>query len=133
MHEMAIAQSLLDIILQEGQKHGLERVAKIRLQVGALAAVVPESLTFCFELLSRDSIASGALLEVETVPVVARCGRCQELFEVEDHIFVCPQCGDPTLDLVSGRELSVMSIEGETGEGDGANQDSCGAKHPAGQ
>jgi len=118
VHEMSIAQSLLEIVLEESRRHCLEQVKTIRLQVGAMAAVVPESLTFCFDLLSRDTIASGAALEVETIPVVARCSECDILFEVEDHIFLCPKCGGPTLDLVSGRELSLTSIEGETGEGE---------------
>lgn len=121
MHEMSIAQSLLDIVQDEGRRHRLKKVSTIKLQVGAMAAVVSESLMFCFELLSQETIASGASLEIETVPVVARCSGCGELFEVEDHVFLCPQCGQPTLDLVSGRELSVSSIEGETGDSDDAD------------
>lgn len=107
--------------MEEGSRHGVQRVKSIKLQVGAMAAVVPESLSFCFDLLSRDSIASGAVLEIETVPVVARCSTCNILFQVEDQVFLCPECSEPTLELVSGRELSVVSIEGETGDDDGGN------------
>ena len=133
MHEMAIAQSLLDIVLEESLKHRLEQVKTIRLQVGALAAVVPESLAFCFDMLCKDTIAAGAVLEIETVPVIARCHECNTTFEVEDHVFVCPQCGEPTLSLISGRELSLVNIEGETGDHNDTDQCSCGSKHPAGQ
>lgn len=121
MHEMSIAQSILEIVLEEGKRHRLEKVNTIKLQVGAMAAVVPESLTFCFELLSKDTLAAGTKLEIETVPVVARCAACNLHFEVEDYVFLCPECNQPALDLVSGRELSVQSIEGETGESDGAD------------
>lgn len=121
MHEMSIAQSLLEIVYQESRQHGLEQVKGIKIQVGTLAAVVPEALSFCFEIVSRDSIASGAVLEIETVPAVARCPECQILFEVEDHIFLCPQCDRPTMDLISGRELTLLSIEGETGEKNGSS------------
>ena len=114
MHEMSIAQSLLEIVLEEGRRHGLRQVTTIRLQVGALAAVVPDSLQFCFEILSQDTIARGSALEIETVPVVVRCSGCKELFEVENHIFLCPECGQPAMDLISGRELSLTSLEGET-------------------
>lgn len=116
MHEMSIAQSLLEIVLEEGRKHNVQKVHSVRLQVGALAAVVPGSLNFCFELLSKDTIAAGASLEIETVPVVARCDACSLMFEVEDNSFICPECGEPTLNLISGRELSLMNIEGETGD-----------------
>lgn len=133
MHEMSIAQSIMDIVLEESRRHGLNQVKTIKLQVGAMAAVVPESLTFCFDLLSRDSLVEGAVLEIETLPVVARCSACDILFQVENQSFLCPECGEPTLDLVSGRELSLMSIEGETGESDGANQCSGGAEYSSGQ
>jgi len=134
VHEMSIAQSLLEIVLEESRQHRLEQVKTIKLQVGAMAAVVPESLTFCFELLSQDTIASGAALEVETIPVVARCSDCNILFEVENQIFLCPQCDGPTLELVSGRELSLVSIEGETGgEGNDADHGSGSSQHPASQ
>lgn len=133
VHEMSIAQSLLDIVLEEGRKHRLQEVKTIKLQVGALAAVVPDSLRFCFDLLSQQTIASGASLEIETVPIVARCSDCKELFEVENNVFLCPQCGQPTLDLISGRELSLMSIEGETGDNDDADEDSCSPKHSTSQ
>jgi len=60
VHEMSIAQSLLEIILEESRKHDLTSVQVVRLQIGAMAGVVPEALTFCFDLLTRDTPASGA-------------------------------------------------------------------------
>ena len=133
MHELSLAQSLLEIVLEEGKRHGMNRVKTVRLQVGEMAAVVPDSLSFCFEMLSQETPASGALLEMETVPVVARCNQCHEVFEVEKHVFVCPQCGDSSLDLLSGRDLTVMSIEGETGEEHDPDLGSGGAEHSPGQ
>ena len=116
MHELAIAESLLEIIVDESNRHGLESVNKVKLQIGKFAAVVPESLTFCFEMVSRDSVAAGAVIEIEEVGITARCDKCEISFEVEDRVFLCPRCGEPALELLSGRELSVLSIEGETGE-----------------
>jgi len=130
---MSIAQSLLEIVLEEGRKHSLRRVNSIKVQVGALAALVPDSLKFCWEMLTQETIASGSSLEIETVPVVARCSRCGELFEVENHIFLCPICEQPALDLVSGRELSLMSLEGETGDADDPDEGSCSEEHSASQ
>ena len=130
---MSIAQSLLDIVLEEGRRHQLNQVKTIRLQVGAMAAVVPESLTFCFNLISENTIAAGAGIEIETLPVVARCQDCGTLFEVEDLVFICPHCQAPALELVSGRELTLLNIEGETGDHDGAVEDTGGAEHSSGQ
>ena len=120
MHELSIAQSLFEIVLEEGRRYRLERVNTIRLQIGALAAVVPEALTFSFNMISENSIASGALLEIEPVPVGAHCPKCDVLCEVENLVFLCPECGEPLFDIVSGRELSIIGIEGETGEEDDA-------------
>jgi hydrogenase nickel incorporation protein HypA/HybF len=116
VHELSIAQSLLEIIVDESKRHGLERINKVILQIGEFAAVVPESLKFCFELVSRDTVASGARIEIESVGITARCEKCDFSFDVQDQVFLCPRCGEPALDLLSGRELTVMSIEGETGE-----------------
>ncbi len=121
MHEMSIAQSVLDIVQEEGRAHGLTKVRLIRLQVGELAAVVPESLRFCFDLMRKETIAEEASLEIERVPVVARCGECGTLFEVENNVFLCVHCGEPVMELISGRELNVLSIEGDAGgEDDGS-------------
>ena len=97
----------------------MSKIKKIRLKIGEFASIVPDSLTFCFELVSRGTVAEGALLEIENVGLVARCSDCDESFEVRDQVFLCPECGGPALELISGRELSISSIEGETGEEDG--------------
>ncbi len=133
MHEMSIAQSILDAVLEQGEAHRLQRVKTIKLQIGAMAAVVPSSLTFCFDLLTKNTIASDAVLEIETAPVVARCPDCNLLFEVEDLIFLCPQCEKPAFEVVSGRDLLLMSIEGETGDEDGGDKDTPSSEHPSGE
>ena len=130
MHELAIAESLLQIIVDESKRHGLVSINKVKLQIGRFTAIVPESLTCCFEMLSHDTVASGALIEIESVGIVARCDKCDSSFEVEKHVslcpvFLCPKCGEPAVQLLSGRELSVMSIEGETGEEDDGNSSPC--------
>lgn len=133
MHELSIAQSILEIVLEESARNRLKQINVIRLQVGAMAAVVPEALTFCFDMLSENSIARGASLEIETLPVVARCPRCELPFQVEKQIFLCPKCGDPTLELVSGRELSVVNIEGEAEDHDDSDYRARGTQHSASQ
>lgn len=116
MHELSIAQSLLEIVVDESERHEIRRVNTIRINVGALTGIVPEALTFCFGLVSENTVAAGAQLVIQTVPLVARCSDCNIEFEVQDNVFLCPRCGAPALELVSGRDLAVASIEGETGE-----------------
>jgi len=129
---MSIAQSLMDMVARESREHGLKQVKAIRIQVGVLAAVVPEALHFCFDFASRETEAAGARLEIETVAAVARCPDCDLMFEVEDLIFLCPRCQAPTMELVSGRELVLVSLEGdEKGDDDGGSQG--GSQHSGSQ
>jgi len=113
MHEMSIAQSLLDIILQEGETHHVRRVVSVALKVGELSSVVPESLRFCFELIAQGTIVEGAELQIERVPVTSRCEDCGAKFSVEQLAFICPSCGSRRVEVLSGRELNIQSLEVE--------------------
>lgn len=121
MHELAIAQSLLDILVEEAGSNGLTRIRKINLKIGELSLVVPASLTFCFQMVSRGSIAEGAEIAIENVTVTAQCKKCNSPFEIKNQVFLCPGCGGPDIVLTGGRELLVSSLEGDTGEEDGAS------------
>jgi hydrogenase nickel incorporation protein HypA/HybF len=113
MHEMSIAQSLLNIILQEGETHQVRRVVSVALKVGELSSVVPESLRFCFELIAQGTIVEGAELQIERVPVTCRCEDCGTEFSVEHLIFICPSCHSRRVEVLSGRELNIQSLEAE--------------------
>ncbi len=87
------------------------KVERLNLRVGRLAAVVEESLRFCFEVISKETCLEGALLVIETVPVKARCRACHHEWEVPDVVFTCPACEKGEIELLSGRELEVASLE----------------------
>ena len=113
MHEMSIAQSVLDIILQESRDHQVKRVLSVALRVGELSAVETESLKFCFDLLTKGTLAEGARLNIERVQITCRCRDCRSDFTVKELTFSCPSCGSGSLEMLSGRELSVESFEAE--------------------
>ncbi|MBW2018704.1 MAG: hydrogenase maturation nickel metallochaperone HypA [Deltaproteobacteria bacterium] len=113
MHELAVAESLLKIVKDECKKHGLSRVTQVRLRIGRLSTVVPEALSFSFEVIAKGTLAEGAQLSVEVVPVMAHCGDCKMDLEIDSHFFLCPQCGGVLVALVSGKELEIVDIEGE--------------------
>ena len=110
MHELAITQSLLDISLAEAAKAGAGRVTVIRLKIGALTGIVPDSVAFYLEMLAKGTPAEGAKLVADVMPVTSRCAACDLTFPVEDLVFLCPRCAGPS-QLVTGRELSVESLE----------------------
>ena len=107
MHELAIAESVLASVLERtGDRH----VSVVRLRVGRLAGVVPDALTFCFELAAAGTPLAGADLEIVGEQGRAHCRGCGDDFELDDAILLCP-CGSADVALVSGRELCVTSVE----------------------
>lgn len=113
MHEMSIAQSLFEIINEEIRKNRFSRITAVRMKIGEMTAVVPESLEFCFEVLARGTPVEGADLEMTVVPVTGRCGSCGDEFAVENYCFECPGCKSVEINLIAGEELRIYELEGE--------------------
>jgi hydrogenase nickel incorporation protein HypA/HybF len=113
MHELSIMKSALDEALREAGAAGAGRVHEIRLRVGALSGVVPDALRFAFEVLAPGTPAEGAALIIDTVPPRFRCAQCRRDFEAPDFFAECPDCGAPSGELRSGRELELSSLEVE--------------------
>ncbi len=116
MHEMAIAENILQIIEDELAKNHCTKLTLVRVRYGALSQVVPDSLQFCFEAVIKDGPHEGARLEMEEVPLILRCGMCQQSFSpAEGSPFEpCPHC-EQTLghEVEQGRELYVQHLEAE--------------------
>jgi len=113
MHELSIAGSLFDILMDIAGKNNLKKIERVVLSVGAMRQVVPVAMETAFAAVTAGSIAEGAALEIEAVPVEMRCASCDVVFAVEHNIFVCPFCGAVKLELVCGDELIIKNIEGE--------------------
>ena len=113
MHEMAIAQGILDIVLKTAAENQVAKVTGIKLLIGQMTQVEPECLKFGFTALSMGSIAEGANVEIKIVPLVGLCNSCRQEFPVENYCFVCPKCNSASVTVVSGRELAVEYLEGE--------------------
>jgi hydrogenase nickel incorporation protein HypA/HybF len=111
MHEMSIAQSLLDIIKEEMQKHDARILRAVRLNVGQMTAVVPEALTFCFEVMTSGTELEGAQLFMNMVPLKGYCPDCGREFTIEDYTFICPTCGGTNIETIGGQDLSIVDIE----------------------
>jgi hydrogenase nickel incorporation protein HypA/HybF len=107
MHELAIAESVVSSVLARTEER---RVRVVRLRVGRLTAVVPEALTFSFELATAGTPLQGATLEIVEELARAHCRTCDRDFEMGDSILLC-DCGSADVALLSGRDLSVTSVE----------------------
>ena len=113
MHELSITQDVVKIVLEHAQMHGVRKVVGVNLRVGELRDVVDEWMQRFFDYLTKDTIAEGAQLKIERVPVVFRCAY-DETFPVnirDRGDIACPCCNGTNVVLVSGREFEVQGIE----------------------
>jgi hydrogenase nickel incorporation protein HypA/HybF len=107
MHEMAITQSVVEAVCEHAAGR---RVHSVRVEVGALCAVVPDAMQFCFGLATEGTAADGARLDLDVRPGLAHCRSCGREFELSDLILLCP-CGSADVEVLAGRELKILSLE----------------------
>lgn len=109
MHELAITESLIAAAEAEARRHAARRIAKVKLKVGEFTGVAPEALQFCFEVARRGTLAEGAELEIEFVPLRKRCPACAKISD-GGFEFRCPVCR-AAVEVLSGRELQIEYLE----------------------
>jgi len=111
MHELGIAENILDIVRRNVPDDRASAVKSVRLRVGPFAGVVPDSLKFCFDALSGDAGMTNAALQIEHTQLAASCRDCGNKSEVKNFVFLCSACGGGNLEIISGNELEVVEIE----------------------
>lgn len=109
MHELALCGSIADIVT----KHAAGRpVGTVRLKVGQLRQVVPDTLTYCWELVTSSSPLEGAELAIERVAARLRCDTCGVEHDMgDDFVFACPACDGTTVSVVAGEEFLITSMD----------------------
>jgi hydrogenase nickel incorporation protein HypA/HybF len=107
MHELAITQSVVDMVVE---RTAGRQVSAVRLEVGRLSGVVPDAMEFCYELLIGGTSLEGSALVIEQTPGTAHCRSCGQAFPLDDLVLLCP-CGSAEVDLITGGELRVLSVD----------------------
>jgi hydrogenase nickel incorporation protein HypA/HybF len=108
MHELSLTQSMVDAIVE---RMGDARITRVRLEIGKLSGVVVDSIRFCFDLVAAGTAVEGAALEVEEPSGSCRCRDCSERFTVDDPIVLCPRCDGANVEVLSGRDIRIRSVE----------------------
>jgi hydrogenase nickel incorporation protein HypA/HybF len=111
MHELSIAEGILEIVNETIRDEPGAVVEKVFVDVGILVAVVPDSLDFCYTAITSETPLQGSQLVIRQVPICVRCRDCGGESEVQSFIFRCPHCDGGALETLSGNELSVTGIE----------------------
>ena len=112
MHEMSIVDNLMQVINNQMTEHNIQQLNKVKIVVGELTGIVPETLEFCWQVYTEDSPYRGAQLEIEKLPAIAVCNKCANEYLINESPS-CPKCGGGIKAIVSGKELFVDYIEGE--------------------
>jgi hydrogenase nickel incorporation protein HypA/HybF len=113
MHEMSIAESLVSILEDEAVKQQYQKVKQVWLVVGPLSAIEPEALVFCFEAVTKNTLAEGAKLHIEATPGEAFCLMCLDTVPVTQRFDQCPKCGSYQLQVTQGDDLRIKELEVE--------------------
>ena len=112
MHELSIAMSLVEVSCEELEKQAGSRVEALHVRIGPLSGVVPGSLKSAFELAAEGTPIQGARLAIEETDVRVLCPLCSQERAIDSiQSFRCVICGTPTPEIVSGRELELVSLE----------------------
>jgi len=113
MHELSIANSIINTVITETDSVKLKDIKTIGLKIGSLSGVLAESLDFGFNAIKKGTPLEKARLEIEHVPVSGRCESCFHKFIVEDFVFSCPKCHSVSVKIESGQELDITYLEME--------------------
>lgn len=113
MHELSVTQSILDIVFDHAKRHESKKILKVRLVIGKMSGVVADSVRFCFDAITKETIAEGAALEIEETPYTGKCAECAMIFEVQNYNLLCPDCMSTDIEITGGRELYVKEFEAE--------------------
>jgi hydrogenase nickel incorporation protein HypA/HybF len=112
MHEVSIAQGLLEIAIDNCLKRGYKGIELIKVKIGRASGIVADSLRFAFEALKVGTIAEKAVLTIEEIPVSGFCEKCNKNFTVEEAFVIsCPFCGGTSFRIETGRELNIDEME----------------------
>jgi hydrogenase nickel incorporation protein HypA/HybF len=113
MHEFAIVSNLFEIMERIAAENNLKKISSVTLSVGKMRQVVPVAMDMAFEAITKGTLAEGAKLQLEFVPIRMKCASCKSEFDVESHVYICPGCESGLLELIEGQELLIKSMEGE--------------------
>ncbi|MBN2412434.1 hydrogenase maturation nickel metallochaperone HypA [candidate division KSB1 bacterium] len=111
MHEVGIANEIIRIINDIMGEHPGQKVDKVKVVIGEMIAVVPDSLTFAYTALTENTLLQNSKLDIEIVPLTARCNVCSRKFNIKEFEMTCPYCFSQDIAVNNGNELYIKELE----------------------
>ena len=116
MHEYAVTEELVRIVVDEADAAGAVRVSEVRVVLGILRGFKPDCMEHYYQFMAKGTVAEGAELTFDLVTAAFRCEACGHRFELEEVAFSCPECGSIQLDVESGNEFYIASLDADVPE-----------------
>jgi hydrogenase nickel incorporation protein HypA/HybF len=111
MHEFSIVETMVNIVLEKAKAANAKKVLRVYLVIGELSGVLNEAVEQYFFFLTKDTIAAGAELFFMRPPTQVRCRNCQTVYSPVNLKIVCPNCKEQKIEIISGRELYIDSLD----------------------
>ena len=112
MHELYLAESIINIVKDYAVRDGFKKVNSVMLSYGRLSCIEPKSLQFGFDVQAKGTPAEGAVLDFQILPAMIHCFSCEKDLEIKNHTVVCPSCGGDEVVLTAGtEELQILELD----------------------
>lgn len=111
MHEMSLAEGVVQILEDQARTQNFARVKTVWLEIGELSHVDPDAISFCFEAVTKGTLAADAKLEIIRTPGKAWCHDCAKSVQVASLVDPCPDCGGHKLQVTDGEDMRVRELE----------------------
>lgn len=110
MHELAIAEAILQQVLSLAEQHQAQKIQEVELLVGEMRQVVPEALETAFDAVTRGTLAQGAKLTQIHECLQLQCRQCGQSFPARQQDLQCPGCGQADVKITGGRDIILKSV-----------------------
>ena len=111
MHELSVTESILEISLRHAKQANAKRITNLYLVIGQLASIVDDSVQFYWDIVSKGTIADGAILHFKRLPATLECQDCNNRYTPSDNSFACPACSSDRVKVISGDEFFMEAID----------------------
>lgn len=117
MHELSMAQGIIDAVLQTAENNKAIEVNEVYIEIGRLAMINPEQLKFMLGVLVENTIMEDAKVHIDEIAVEIKCSQCDfhgsAVLDEEDHyapLVKCPECDSPKISILNGKDCIVKNI-----------------------
>lgn len=111
MHELSIAEDLINLIVDVANEHQAKVVHSATVEVGELSGIESDALELAFDVVRKNTIANTCTLKIEHRPLIVKCPNCQWQGEVEKLYPACQSCQNLSVEVISGREMRLLSVD----------------------